>query len=229
MQKMPVVIATPLRTDRPRERLIQVGPDALSTQELLTLLISSGTSKRSASDIAHDILQRFTSLADLASRDVVELMSIHGMGAAKATTLCAAFELARRIQAEPFTERIVVSTPAVLAQTMIPRMRHLRTESFRVVLLNSANQVIREVCVSDGSLIAVLIHPREVFRLAIAESAASIIVAHNHPSGNTEPSGEDVAITKQLIEAGRIVDIKVLDHLIIAGNTYTSFVERGLM
>jgi DNA repair protein RadC len=180
-------------------------------------------------DADHDILQRFTSLADLASRDVVELMSIHGMGSAKATTLCAAFELARRIQAEPFTERITVSTPAVLAHTMIPRMRHLRTESFRVVLLNSANQVIREVCVSDGSLNAVLIHPREVFRLAIAESAAAIIVAHNHPSGNTEPSGEDIAITKQLIEAGRIVDIKVLDHLIIAGNTYTSFVERGLM
>lgn len=221
--------STPIRVDRPRERLMQLGVTALSTRELLTLLISSGTSKHSADDIAHDILQRFTSLADLASRDVVELMSIHGMGQAKATTLCAAFELARRIQSEPFSERTTVSTPAVLAQLLIPRMRHLRTESFRVVLLNSANQVIREVCVSDGSLNAVLIHPREVFRLAIAESAASIIVAHNHPSGNTEPSPEDIAITKQLVEAGRIVDIRVLDHLIIAGNTYTSFVERGLM
>jgi DNA repair protein RadC len=156
-------------------------------------------------------------------------MSIHGMGSAKATKLCAAFELARRIQAEPFSERITVTTPSVLAQTLIPRMRHLRTESFRVVLLNSANQVLREVCVSDGSLNAVLIHPREVFRLAIAESAASVIVAHNHPSGNAEPSREDIAITKQLVDAGNIVDIRVLDHLIIAGNTYTSFVERGLM
>jgi DNA repair protein RadC len=208
---------------------MQLGVSALSTRELLTLLISSGTSKRSADHIAHDILERFTSLADLASRDVVELMSIHGMGQAKATTLCAAFELARRIQSEPFSDRTTVSTPAILAQLLIPRMRHLRTESFRVVLLNSANQVIRDVCVSDGSLNAVLIHPREVFRLAIAENAASIIVAHNHPSGNTEPSQEDIAITKQLVEAGRIVDIRVLDHLIIAGNTYTSFVERGLL
>jgi DNA repair protein RadC len=221
--------STPIETDRPRERLIQLGAGALSTRELLTLLISSGTSKYSASQIAHDILGRFSSLADLASRDVVELMSIHGMGSAKATKLCAAFELARRIQAEPFSERITVTTPSVLAQTLIPRMRHLRTESFRVVLLNSANQVLREVCVSDGSLNAVLIHPREVFRLAIAESAASIIVAHNHPSGNAEPSKDDIAITKQLVDAGNIVDIRVLDHLIIAGNTYTSFVERGLM
>ena len=221
--------STPLLVDRPRERLMQVGVSALSTRELLTLLISSGTSKRSADHIAHDILERFTSLADLASRDVVELMSIHGMGQAKATTLCAAFELARRIQSEPFSDRTTVSTPAILAQLLIPRMRHLRTESFRVVLLNSANQVIRDVCVSDGSLNAVLIHPREVFRLAIAESAASIIVAHNHPSGNAEPSPEDITITKQLVEAGRIVDIRVLDHLIIAGNTYTSFVERGLL
>jgi len=223
------VATTPLCTDRPRERLFQVGVSALSTHELLTLLISSGTQRRSASHIAHDILQRFTSLADLASRDVVELMSIHGMGTAKATTLCAAFELARRIQAEPFSERVTVTTPAILAQLLVPRMRHLRTESFRVVLLNSANQVLRDVCVSDGSLNAVLIHPREVFRLAIAECAASIIVAHNHPSGNTEPSREDIEITNQLVEAGRIVDIRVLDHLIIAGNTYTSFVERGLM
>lgn len=222
-------MSTPSRSDRPRERLVQLGATALSTRELLTLLIGSGTPKHSASQIAQDILVRFTSLADLASRDVVELMSIHGMGTAKATTLCAAFELARRIQAEPFAERVTVTTPAVLAQILIPRMRHLRTESFRVVLLNSANQVLRDVCVSDGSLNAVLIHPREVFRLAIAESAASIIVAHNHPSGNTEPSKEDIAITKQLVDAGNIVDIRVLDHLIIAGNSYTSFVERGLM
>jgi DNA repair protein RadC len=201
----------------------------LSNNELLTLLISSGTSKHSAQQIAHDILRRFASLADLASRDVVELMSIHGMGIAKATTLCAAFELARRVQAEPFSKRVTVTTPSTIAHMLIPRMQHLRTESFRVVLLNSANQVIREVCISDGSLNAVLIHPREVFRLAIAASAASIIVAHNHPSGNTEPSSEDIAITRQLVDAGKIVDINVLDHLIIAGNTYTSFVERGLM
>lgn len=220
---------TPIQHDMPRERLIRLGAEALSTRELLTLLIGSGTTRHSADHIAHDLLERFSSLVDLASRDVVELMSIHGLGTAKATTLCASFELAHRIQAEPFTSRITVTSPDVVATSLIPRMRHLRTESFRVLLLNAANQIIREAVVSDGSLNAVLIHPREVFRLAIAENAAAIIVAHNHPSGNLEPSPEDISITKQLVDAGRIVDIRVLDHLIIAGNSYTSFVERGLI
>jgi DNA repair protein RadC len=158
-----------------------------------------------------------------------ELCSIDGMGPAKAASLCAAFELSHRIQAEPFAERTSVTSPAILARTLMPRLRQRRTETFIVVLLNAANQIIRQVNVSDGSLNAVLIHPREVFRLAIAESAAAIILAHNHPSGNTEPSSEDIAITRQLVEAGRIVDIRVLDHVIIAGDDYTSFVERGLL
>ncbi|MBK6291148.1 MAG: DNA repair protein RadC [Ignavibacteria bacterium] len=215
--------------DRPRERLIRHGSQALSTQELLALLINVGTPGASAAEIANDVLRRFPTLTDLAGRDVAELRAIHGMGTAKAATLCAAFELAHRIQAEPFSDRTMITSPAVLAKLMAPRMRHLRTECFHVVLLNSANQVMRDVAVSDGSLNAVLIHPREVFRLAIAENCAAVILVHNHPSGNTEPSKEDITITRQLVDAGRIVDIRVLDHIIIGGDAYTSLAERHLM
>jgi len=218
-----------LSQDRPRERLIRHGPPALSTQELLALLINVGTHGVSAYDIANDMLKRFSSLEDLAGRDVSEIKAIHGLGTAKAATLCAAFELARRIQAEPFAARTIISSPETLAKLMSSRMRHLRTETFHVILLNSANQVLRDVAVSDGSLNAVLIHPREVFRLAIAENAAAVILVHNHPSGNTEPSKEDIAITRQLVDAGRIVDIRVLDHIIIGGDAYTSLAERHLM
>ncbi len=215
--------------DRPRERLLRHGAWALSSQELIALVIGSGTAGASADEIAQHLLTRYASLIDLAGRDMAELCSIDGMGPAKAASLCAAFELSHRIQAEPFAERTSVTSPAILARTLMPRLRQRRTETFIVVLLNAANQIIRQVNVSDGSLNAVLIHPREVFRLAIAESAAAIILAHNHPSGNTEPSSEDIAITRQLVEAGRIVDIRVLDHVIIAGDDYTSFVERGLL
>jgi DNA repair protein RadC len=215
--------------DRPRERLVHLGAWALSTQELLSLLIGSGSSAASAENVAHALLERYASLNDMAGRDVAELQNVAGMGLAKSAALCAAFELAHRIQAEPFVDRTSVTSPAVLARLLAPGMRHLRKETFVVVLLNAANQIIRHTTVSEGSLNAVMIHPRDVFRLAIAESAAAIIVAHNHPSGNTEPSAEDLAITRQLAEAGRIVDIRVLDHVIIAGDDYTSFVERHLM
>jgi len=216
-------------TDMPRERLLHHGARALSTTELISLLIGHGTAGRSAADIARNVLERFPSLTDLAARDVSELQSINGMGAAKAATVCAALELAQRIQAEPFTTRPVITSPAILARLMTPRLRHQRTESFHVLLMNTANQVLRDVTVSEGSLNSVLIHPREVFRLAIAENAAAVILVHNHPSGNTEPSKEDLSITRQLVDAGRIVDIRVLDHVIIGGDEFTSLAERNLM
>jgi len=215
--------------DRPRERLLRHGPAALATHELLALLIGHGTAGRSAETIARDLLVRSPSLTALAARDVAELRAVPGMGTAKAATLCAAMELAHRIQAEPFSSQPVISSPAVLAGMMRPRLRHQRQESFHVLLLSSANQLIREVTVGVGSLNACIIHPREVFRIAIAESAASVILVHNHPSGNTEPSAEDLAITRQLVDAGRIVDIRVIDHVIIAGEEFTSFAERHLL
>ena len=229
LSESPYTMTPALVLDRPRERLVRHGASSLSTQELITLLINTGTQRSSAAQVAATLLERYPSLPDLAGRDVSELRSVHGMGLAKASTLCAAFELAHRVQAAPFQNKLVVSSPSLLAKRLIPRMRHLRTETFMVVMLNTANQVLRDVVVGEGSLNSVIIHPREVFRLAIAENAASIIVAHNHPSGNTEPSKEDIAITQQLVSAGRIVDIRVLDHLIIAGDAFTSLAERHLL
>jgi DNA repair protein RadC len=220
------MITTP---DLPRERLLHHGPRALSTAELLTLLIGHGTPEAHASDVARTLLERFPTLTDLAGRDMSELRTIHGMGTAKAARICAALELASRLQAEPFAHRLVVTSPATLARMMAPRLRHRRTESFHVLLLNTANQVIRDVTVSEGSLNACIIHPREVFRIAIAENAAAVILMHNHPSGNTEPSHEDIRITRQLVEAGRVVDIRVLDHVIIGGDDFTSFADRNLL
>lgn len=220
---------TTIEQERPRERLLQHGPRALTTYELLALLIGHGTAGSSAESIARNVLERFPSLTDLAGRDASELKTIHGMGMAKAATLCAAIELANRIQAEPFTARTSITSPALLARLMAPQLRHARTESFHVLLMNSANQIIRDVTVSQGSLNSCIIHPREVFRIAIAENAAAIILLHNHPSGNTEPSREDLTITQQLVDAGRIVDIRVLDHVIIGGDDYTSFAERHLL
>jgi DNA repair protein RadC len=222
-------IAKMQNQDRPRERLVRLGAWALSTQELLSLLIGAGSGSGTADEIAQALLRRYASLIDMAGRDVAELRSIPGMGLAKSAALCAAFELANRLQSEPFADRTSITSPALLARMLSPRMRHLKKETFVVVLLNAANQIIRHVNVSEGSLNAVMIHPRDVFRMAIAESAAAIILVHNHPSGNTEPSNEDLTITRQLVEAGRIVDIRVLDHIIIAGDDYTSFVERRII
>ncbi|MCS7177320.1 MAG: DNA repair protein RadC [Candidatus Kapabacteria bacterium] len=207
---------------------VRYGASVLADAELLAILIGSGTQGFSALDVARALLQRFGSLTELAARDVSELRAIRGMGMVRAVTLAAAFELARRLQAEPFTSRKIIRSPADVAQMFIPRLRGARTESFRVLLLNAANQMVREVVVSEGTLTASLVHPREVFRLAITESAAAVILLHNHPSGNTEPSSEDIALTRQLVQAGSIVGIPVLDHVIIAGETYVSLRERGV-
>ncbi len=214
--------------ERPRERLMLHGASSLSDAELLAILIGHGTRRFSALDAAKALIDRFESLNGLLSADFSALKSIKGIGDAKAVTLVAAFELSRRIQAEPFNLKKPVKTPEDAARYFIPKFRGITHELFYTLLLNSSNQVFREILVSKGSLNASVVHPREVFRTAITESAASVILMHNHPSGNTEPSGEDLKITKILKEAGEILGIKVLDHIIIAGSGFTSFVQRGL-
>lgn len=215
--------------EKPRERLLSHGAQTLSDAELLAILISSGTRGNSALDVGRTLLKKFGNLSELTSRDVSEISSIKGLGKVKAIKLTAAFELSKRIVVAPFQSKRVIRSADDVASYYIPRLRGALKETFRVLLLNTANQVFRENVVSEGSLNASIVHPREVFRTAITESAASIILLHNHPSGNTEPSREDIAITKQLCEAGKIIGIKVLDHIIIAGEEYTSFNEKGLM
>jgi DNA repair protein RadC len=215
--------------ERPRERLLKNGASSLSDAEILAILISSGTKKFSALDIARSLLEKHSSLANLASCDPSEFRSVRGLGPARAVTLSAAFELSRRIESEPFDSRKVIHGPEDIAGYYIPRFRGARAETFHVLLLNTSNHIFRDVLVSQGSLNASIVHPREVFRTAITESAAGIILLHNHPSGNPEPSNEDINITRQLVSAGKLIDIKVLDHIIIAGEAYTSLVQRGII
>ncbi|MFN9303911.1 MAG: RadC family protein [Candidatus Kapaibacterium sp.] len=215
--------------ERPRERLLLHGAASLRESELLAILIGKGTKGYSALDVANDLLNKYGTITEVSSRNVTELAKIKGMGQVKAITLAAAFELVRRVQSAPFSSKHQVRSPEDIARYFIPRMRGARKEEFHVVMLSTANRILKSERISEGSLSASIVHPREVFRPAIIESAAALVLIHNHPSGNTEPSNEDIAITRQLKEAGKIFDIKILDHLIIAGETYTSLMDRGLM
>jgi DNA repair protein RadC len=215
--------------ERPRERLLKHGANTLSDAELLAILIRTGAKNYSALDAARDLLEEHENVSNLASCDVSQLKKIHSIGATKAITLAAAFELGKRIQSGSFIFDKPINNPDDIANYYIPKFRGARKETFMTLLLNSTNIIFREVLVSEGSLNASIVHPREVFRIAITESAAGIILLHNHPSGNIEPSREDIAITKQLAEAGKLIDIKILDHIIIAADSFYSFARMGLL
>jgi DNA repair protein RadC len=215
--------------ERPREKLLSRGPAALTEAELLALLLRTGTGQRSAVDIAREVLASGRSLRGLAARTPGELMRIRGIGPAKAVELVAAIEIGRRIQAEPGEECPIIRTPDDVSRQMVPLLRDRSTEVFFVLLLDAKNALRAKVEISSGTLNASLVHPREVFKVAIDYRAASIIVVHNHPSGNPDPSREDAEVTRQLAEAGRIVGIPLHDHLIVAGDQCTSLAEKGLL
>lgn len=215
--------------ERPREKLLKRGAHALSDAELLAILIRSGTGRTTALDLARKILAQEKSLAGIAKKTPQELMRLKGIGQAKAVELMAAFELARRIQATPFEDTPILRSPEDAARIIIPRLRDKPHEAFLVLLLDSKNGVKHEQELTVGTLNASLVHPREVFKLAIDHRAAAVIVAHNHPSGNPEPSAEDLAVTRQLAEAGKVVGIPLHDHLIVAGERFTSLAERGVL
>jgi DNA repair protein RadC len=215
--------------DRPREKLLSKGSDILSDSELLAILLATGTKNLSAIDCARMLLKEFEGIDSLSTRTIGELKKVKGIGEAKAITLMAAFELARRIKPKKFDQSKVISHPQDIADIYIPRLKDELQETFRVIHLNSANVMIREKVITRGILNASLVHPREVFRDAITEAAASIVLMHNHPSGNPKPSHADISITKQLKSAGEIMDIKVLDHIIIAGDSFTSLADHGYL
>ena len=215
--------------ERPREKLLHRGPRALSDAELLAILIRAGTGKYTALDLARKMLTQERNLRAIAGKTAQELMRMKGVGEAKAVEMLAAFEIGRRLQGTKEEEKIVIRSPEDVAQFMIPRLRDRTKEVFVVLVLDSKNGLKHEVELSEGTLNASLVHPREVFKVAIDHLAASIIVVHNHPSGNREPSREDIDITKQLVESGKIVGIPLHDHVIVAGDGYTSFAERGIL
>ena len=217
-------------SDRPRERLEAVGASALTTRELLALLVGSGMEGRTAVDVAEDLLQQGQgSLRRLAARPVAELRQTRGVGAAVAARVAASLELGRRVAREGPLERGRIRAPADVFERCAPTMRDLMHEEFRVLLLNTQHAVVREIVVTRGILDASVVHPREVFRPAVAESAAALILVHNHPSGDPAPSPEDREVTRQLSEAGRIVGIPVIDHVIVGDARYVSFVEAGYL
>src|SRR6266581_1814216 len=202
--------------DRPRERLWAVGPAALTGQELLAVVLGTGRAGRDALAVAADVLARVEgSLRRLAGRPSAELARVPGVGRTKAARVVAALELGRRVGAE------VEPAPA--------RVRDLAVEEFHVLALGSQSQVLGDLLITRGILNSSLVHPREVFRAAIAEAAAGIIVVHNHPSGDPTPSADDRAVTRQLVDAGRLLDLPVYDHVIVGGDRYVSFAEAGLL
>jgi len=215
--------------DRPREKLILRGAQSLSDAELVAILLRTGKKGKSVLEIARELISSEGNLALLATKTVDSLQKISGIGKDKAATLAAAFELSRRILSQPkwFANKKITS-PQDVAEIFIPILRDDNKEKFIVVCLNSANKIIKHETISIGNLNSSIVHPREVFKVAIDNSSASIILIHNHPSGNPEPSNEDIRITKKIVETGKIMEIPVFDHLIIAGETYTSFVEKRL-
>jgi DNA repair protein RadC len=215
--------------ERPREKLVAGGPQALSDAELLAVVIGSGTGGRSALDIARGILISEQGLRGISTKNCSELMRVKGIGRARAVALVAAFEMGRRMQSRGWEEHVSVNGPADVARVLLPLLRDRLQEVFVVLILDSKNGIKLTVEISRGTLNASLVHPREVFKCAIDHSAAAIIVAHNHPSGNCEPSREDIEITRQLAEAGKIVGIPLHDHVILAGNGYASMAERGIL
>jgi DNA repair protein RadC len=218
------------QTERPRERLWALGPAALTTAELLAILIGTGSGSSGVLEVAGRLLDVGEgSLRRLAQRPCAELLQAQGIGPAKAARLMAAFELAGRLSREERPPVRRIREPEDVARLFQGRLRDLQVEEFHLLALDSQSQVLREVLVTRGLLNSSLVHPREVFRAAIAEAAAGIIVVHNHPSGDPTPSAEDRAVTQQLAAAGRLLDLPLYDHVIIAGDRFVSFATAGLL
>src|SRR5690554_73685 len=214
--------------ERPRERLEKYGAQSLSNAELLAILLRTGAAGHSALDLAGIILVRFRNLSEIAAAGIGELSQIKGMGLSKTVQLLAAFELGRRLHISELSQTSRVSSPGDVAELVMPRLRFLKQEHFLVIHLNTKNKILSEETISKGTLDSSLVHPREVFKTAVKNSSAALILVHNHPSGDPQPSNDDLNLTRRLKEAGEIMGIPILDHLIIGDNKFISLREEGL-
>lgn len=226
---MPLIKELPSQ-ERPRERMLSIGAEALSNTELLAILISTGTRKESAMSLAARIISmEQEGLHFLGSAIPQELAKVSGVGIAKSCQIAAAVELGKRLASKPKDKRIRICSPEDIAPIFMEEMRYLKKEYFRVLLLNTKNEIISTENISVGNINSSIVDPRDVFRPAIRKSAGSVILVHNHPSGNPEPSDADVKVTERLIKSGELLDIKVVDHMIIGDGTYISFKRKKLI
>jgi DNA repair protein RadC len=216
------------RHDRPRERLLQVGERALNTSELLAIALRTGIGGENVIRLAERLLAQFGGLPGLARASIEELTGVKGIGPAKAVEIKAALELGRRLLASTPEERPKVTTPADAANLLMSEMMFLEQEELRVVLLDTRNQVLASPTIYRGSLNTSVIRIGELFKAAIRSNAAAVIIAHNHPSGDPAPSPEDVNVTREIVKAGKLLNIDVLDHIIIGRQKFVSLKERGL-
>ncbi len=229
MESQPIMLRDLPHEERPRERMMHYGAESLSQAELLAILLRTGTRRESAIHIAQQMLGKIGGLRGLVDLSIEELTEINGIGPAKAVQLKAGIELGRRMANSRFTMPVIIRSPQDAAEILTEQLRYLQKEHFVCLFLNTKNHVIGQETLSMGSLNASIVHPREVFRAAIKCSSASIICAHNHPSGDPTPSPEDISLTSRLIQAGEIIGIDVLDHLIIGDSSFVSLKEKGYM
>ena len=215
--------------ERPREKMKERGAQALGNSELLAILLRTGNFQESALRIAENLLDRQGGLAGFGNATLEEFEQVKGVGEAKAITVMAAIELGRRVTTLAPVERPIIRTPDDVAALLMPRFRYETKESFIAILLSTKNHVLKTPVISVGSLNASIVHPRELFREAINASAAAVIIVHNHPSGDPTPSPEDIELTRRMVEAGKLLDISVLDHVVVGEDSFASLKERGLL
>ena len=215
--------------ERPREKMLQKGPGSLSNAELLAILLRTGTVSETAEHVAGRVLKESGSLSKLVDMTASQLMQVKGIGPAKALQIQAGIELGKRLARTSMEDSSFIRSPGDVARLLMDDMRYLQNEHFICVFLNTKNRVIATETLSIGSLNASIVHPREVFRAAIKCSSASLICVHNHPSGDPTPSPEDLQLTARLVEAGELVGIDVLDHLILGDGRFISLKEKGYM
>jgi DNA repair protein RadC len=213
--------------ERPRERLARVGPGGLSSRELLAAILGTGARGASALDVAAGLLE--AGLHGLAARSLHELEGVRGLGRAKAARVVAALELGARLATEAGASPTRLDSPAEAARYLLPRYSARPVETFGLLALDARHGLRREAVVSVGCLTASLVHPREVFQEAVVSRAAALVLFHNHPSGDPEPSAEDLALTRRLAAAGSLMGIEVLDHLVLGAGRYVSLKERGVL
>jgi DNA repair protein RadC len=221
------VLGELLPEDRPRERLFRYGVEALSDLDLLALVLRSGNRGESALAIARRLRLHYPSVVELADATPQELASVAGIGLARAASICAAIALGRRADGGALVEGRPIAGSEQVFRHFSSRLSGLKQERFYVVLLDGKGRVMRDLRVSEGSLTASIVHPREVFRRAIREAAAAVVLVHNHPSGDPTPSPEDEALTERLRAAGDLLGIRVLDHVVVGSGCYVSFVDSG--